>query len=86
MRGILILLIKMYRLLLSPWLGNQCRFHPTCSTYSLEAVERYGFIRGGGLMLRRIARCNPLCAGGVDPVPDLPVRRQPQSPRTTTHG
>ncbi|HEX7047342.1 MAG TPA: membrane protein insertion efficiency factor YidD [Gammaproteobacteria bacterium] len=74
MRSILIFLIKSYRLALSPYLGGQCRFHPTCSAYSLEAIERYGARRGGWLMLRRIGRCHPLCAGGVDPVPDLSPR------------
>ena len=74
MRRFLILLIKAYRLVLSPWTGGQCRFHPTCSAYSLEAIERHGARRGGWLMLRRIARCHPFCEGGVDPVPDLAPR------------
>jgi putative membrane protein insertion efficiency factor len=51
-------------------LGNRCRFHPTCSDYALEAVERFGIVRGSWLAVRRIVRCNPLCAGGLDPVPD----------------
>lgn len=80
MRQVLVFLIKSYRLLLSPYLGGQCRFHPTCSAYSLEAIERHGARRGGWLMLRRIARCHPLCAGGVDPVPDS----EPRSNRRNT--
>ena len=70
MRSVLIFLIKGYRLALSPWLGGQCRFHPTCSAYSLEAIERHGAAYGSWLMLRRIGRCHPLCKGGLYPVPD----------------
>ncbi len=80
MRRVLILFIKSYRLVLSPYLGGQCRFHPTCSAYSLEAIERHGTLRGGWLMLRRIGRCHPLCKGGIDPVPDL----EPRSNRGNT--
>ncbi|HEX6929395.1 MAG TPA: membrane protein insertion efficiency factor YidD [Gammaproteobacteria bacterium] len=70
MRQILIVIIKAYRLTLSPYIGGQCRFHPTCSVYAQEAIERYGALRGGWLAIRRIGRCQPLCAGGIDPVPD----------------
>lgn len=85
MRALLIFLIKAYRLVLSPYLGGQCRFHPTCSVYSLEAIERYGALRGSWLMLRRIARCQPLCEGGLDPVPDLKPRSH-HANGTTSHG
>ncbi|HHJ14556.1 MAG TPA: membrane protein insertion efficiency factor YidD [Gammaproteobacteria bacterium] len=61
--------IKAYRFLLSPWLGNHCRFTPSCSAYALEAVERHGLWRGGVLALRRIGRCHPWHTGGFDPVP-----------------
>lgn len=71
MRRVLILIIKAYRLLLSPYLGGQCRFHPTCSAYSIEAIERHGALRGSGLMVYRLARCQPFCKGGLDPVPDI---------------
>lgn len=74
MQRLLILLIKGYRLVLSPWLGNQCRFHPTCSEYGLEAIERHGALRGGWLTLRRIGRCHPFHAGGFDPVPEMNSR------------
>ena len=67
---VLITLVKGYRLLLSPWLGSACRFEPTCSAYSLEALERHGAARGSYLTLHRLARCHPWCAGGQDPVPD----------------
>jgi putative membrane protein insertion efficiency factor len=61
--------VRAYRLLLSPWVGNGCRFQPTCSAYALEALERHGGIRGGWLTVRRIARCHPWGGSGYDPVP-----------------
>ena len=67
-RGLLRLL-RGYQLLLSPWLGGQCRFHPSCSHYSMEAVRRHGALKGIGLSLRRLLRCHPWCEGGDDPVP-----------------
>ena len=65
----LIGLVKSYRLLLSPSLGSACRFAPTCSAYSLEALEQHGAAAGSYLTLRRLARCQPWCDGGHDPVP-----------------
>lgn len=64
-------LIRFYQRFLSPLLGKNCRFLPTCSAYTFEAIERYGFLRGVYLGIRRILRCGPWCAGGYDPVPDL---------------
>lgn len=61
--------IRGYQLTLSPFIGNQCRFHPTCSQYALEAIERHGVLRGSLLAVRRLARCHPFHAGGFDPVP-----------------
>jgi uncharacterized protein len=69
MRRIAILLIRGYQLLLSPWLGNHCRYHPTCSKYAIEAIERHGAVRGLWLALRRIGRCHPWGGAGHDPVP-----------------
>jgi putative membrane protein insertion efficiency factor len=66
---VLIGLVKGYRLLLSPSLGSACRFEPTCSAYSLQALQQYGAIAGSGLTLYRLARCHPWCDGGFDPVP-----------------
>lgn len=74
MQGFLIALVRGYRLLLSPWLGSACRFEPTCSRYALEALERHGAAAGSYLAVRRLARCHPWCAGGVDPVPDARPR------------
>ena len=62
-------LVKAYRLLLSPWLGNACRFEPTCSAYSLKALEQHGAIAGTTLTVYRLVRCQPWCQGGHDPVP-----------------
>lgn len=69
MRAVLILLIRAYRRLISPLLPPRCRFHPTCSAYAIEAIERHGAWRGTVLGARRIARCHPLNPGGMDPVP-----------------
>ncbi len=65
-------LIFAYRVTLSPLLGRQCRYLPTCSEYADEAIHRHGAWRGGFLALARILRCNPFGAAGFDPVPDLP--------------
>jgi putative membrane protein insertion efficiency factor len=70
MRRLLILLIKTYRLLLSPWLGAHCRFHPTCSCYAITAIEHFGALRGSVMMLRRLSHCHPWHPGGLDPVPE----------------
>jgi hypothetical protein len=69
MRVVAQLLIRLYQLTLSPWLGGSCRFYPTCSNYALEAIELHGAWRGGWLTLRRLARCHPFHPGGFDPPP-----------------
>lgn len=61
--------LRAYRAVLSPLLGQRCRFHPSCSAYAGEAVSRFGVLKGGLLAAFRIARCQPLCEGGLDPVP-----------------
>lgn len=71
MKAILLLLLRGYKRWLSPLLGARCRFHPSCSAYAMEAVERHGSARGSWLAVRRVARCHPLHAGGYDPVPPL---------------
>jgi putative membrane protein insertion efficiency factor len=82
---ILIALIRAYQYFLSPFFGQHCRFYPTCSHYATEAIETHGALRGGWLALRRIGRCHPLNAGGVDLVPEMPpgVRIEPTGGRST---
>jgi len=69
MKYLLIAFIKLYRVTLSRILPNSCRFTPSCSVYALEALERFGAVKGGFLTLRRIIRCNPFSRGGTDNVP-----------------
>jgi len=66
---LLVGLIRGYQLLLSPFVGNQCRFTPTCSQYAREAVEKHGALKGSWLAIRRVSRCHPWHPGGHDPVP-----------------
>lgn len=68
-RTVLLVLLGAYRRLVSPLLPPACRFYPTCSAYAAEAVRRHGALRGSLLAAKRLARCHPLCAGGIDPVP-----------------
>lgn len=65
----LLALIRVYQLTLSPFFGQQCRFTPSCSEYTRQAIERHGAWRGTWLGIRRILRCHPFCEGGEDPVP-----------------
>jgi len=78
----LLLLIKGYKLALSPLLGRHCRFLPTCSEYTYAAVERFGAFRGSCLGLRRILKCHPFHAGGLDPVPELPEVKSKWIPKS----
>jgi putative membrane protein insertion efficiency factor len=66
--------IRVYRLAISPLLGPRCRFHPSCSEYTLEALTRHGLVAGLWLGTARLCRCHPLNDGGLDPVPDAPPR------------
>ena len=89
MKYVLIGLLKAYRFAISPLYGQVCRYHPTCSAYALEAVQTHGAMRGSWLAMRRVARCHPWAAGGLDPVPPPKNRRSstpPPSLATPTTG
>ena len=62
--------VRAYRAVLSPWVGHSCRYQPTCSAYTLEALEKHGALRGGYLATKRILSCHPLGGSGYDPVPE----------------
>ena len=69
MEKILLALIRAYQLTLSPYVGQHCRFTPSCSKYASEAIRKYGAWKGSWLAIKRIGRCHPFCNGGYDPVP-----------------
>ena len=69
MKSIALALIRTYKRALSPFLGNHCRYYPTCSSYTDEAIRKYGFLKGTFLGGKRLLRCHPFHVGGVDPVP-----------------
>ncbi len=69
-RKVFIFIIRLYQKFLSPFLGAQCRYTPTCSQYAVEALQKHGALRGGWLALKRILSCNPWGGHGHDPVPD----------------
>lgn len=75
MKFFLLGLIKFYRYFISPLLGVKCRFYPSCSEYAAEAISSYGAIKGAGLSIFRILRCQPFCRAGYDPVPGLDLAK-----------
>jgi uncharacterized protein len=76
MKRVIIGLIRFYRYFISPLFPPSCRFQPTCSQYGIEAIERFGVLKGGILTVKRILRCNPFYPGGYDPVPCLEDHHQ----------
>jgi uncharacterized protein len=82
-KAFILFLLKGYKSLISPLLGQRCRFYPSCSTYTMQAVERFGAVRGSWLGACRVCRCHPLHPGGLDPVPDTFTWtfRQPPGPQ-----
>lgn len=77
-------LIRLYQLTLSPFIGRQCRFYPSCSHYAQEAVERHGVFTGGQLAVRRLCRCHPFNDGGVDLVPESMPSKNKATPQSRT--
>jgi len=75
MKGILLALVRLYQLTLSRTLPPTCRFEPSCSQYTYQAIERFGALRGGWMGVKRLVRCNPFNPGGYDPVPELEEER-----------
>jgi len=73
----LIGLVRLYRLLFSPWLGSNCRYQPTCSSYAIEALQVHGVVRGSWLAAKRIGRCHPWGGSGYDPVPGTEDNNEP---------
>jgi putative membrane protein insertion efficiency factor len=70
MRSLVLLLLRLYKRVISPLLPPACRFYPTCSEYAAQAIAKHGLIRGGILAARRFLKCSPLHPGGFDPVPE----------------
>lgn len=86
-KALLIHLITLYQFSLSLLIGNQCRFHPTCSQYTKEAIERHGSVKGSILGVRRICSCHPWHEGGYDPVPETrEISSQPCLPASRNSG
>jgi putative membrane protein insertion efficiency factor len=75
MKALLLLLLRGYKLGISPFLGQNCRFYPSCSDYAAEAIREHGAARGGLLAAKRLCKCHPWHPGGVDPVPKKPQAR-----------
>ncbi len=69
--GFAVYIIKFYKFFISPVLPAACRYYPTCSVYSIQAIKKFGFIKGGFLSLKRVLSCNPLGGTGFDPVPEV---------------
>jgi putative membrane protein insertion efficiency factor len=82
-KALALLLLRGYKRFISPLLGQHCRFHPTCSVYTMQAIERFGVLRGGWMGARRIGRCHPFHPGGIDEVPEAPGAAASPTPPTS---
>ncbi|MBL7191951.1 membrane protein insertion efficiency factor YidD [bacterium] len=69
------LYILLYRRMISPLLGGNCRFYPSCSEYSMQVIEKFGAVKGGWLAVRRLAKCHPFHPGGYDPAPEISIKQ-----------
>jgi len=85
-RNLSVLMLRLYRAVISPIYGDVCRYYPSCSSYALQAVQRYGVVRGIWMGTRRIARCHPWATGGVDDVPPCPESRNGRKYAVTRFG
>jgi putative membrane protein insertion efficiency factor len=81
MTKLLLILLRIYKLAISPYLGRNCRFHPSCSDYASEAIRRHGPLKGFAMSRRRLCKCHPWHAGGYDPVPEPSSAAASSSPR-----
>jgi putative membrane protein insertion efficiency factor len=79
MKHVLVSLIRAYQYLISPWVGNQCRFYPTCSEYARIAIAEHGSVRGGWMAVRRVVKCHPWHEGGIDLVPRTEAATGPEN-------
>ncbi|PAU94870.1 membrane protein insertion efficiency factor YidD [Aliifodinibius salipaludis] len=70
MKYLFIGLVRLYQLIISPWMPNSCRYHPTCSQYSIKAFQKHGMLKGLWLTIKRVGSCHPWSKGGHDPVPE----------------
>ena len=74
LKNMILIILKVYKSAISPFLGSNCRFHPTCSTYAVEAVKHHGAFHGGFLAAKRVFKCHPFHPGGYDPVPLFKIK------------
>ena len=86
MKKLLLILIRAYQLGVSPFLGQSCRFYPTCSNYAVEAIVGHGALKGAMLATKRLCKCHPWHPGGVDPVPPPAAKKSPENSSTTACG
>lgn len=85
MKTLLLILLRAYQLCISPFLGQNCRFYPSCSEYATEAVREHGALKGSALTARRLCKCHPFHPGGVDPVPPNPATTSSTTARGCGH-